>query len=182
MIHEPNPIEIPLQGTIRQLRPSDLSRFREHLLRLDVDSRRDRFNGPANEAFLEAYAARCFAQGTTVIGYVDNGAVRGAAELHERPEDAEATGEIAFSVERGWQHAGLGSQLFSLLVQNARWLGYVRLRVTTHPQNAAMKRLARKFNAKLTFLDGETVGTIMLEDRPAHAAMVPAPYRFLEAR
>ena len=47
-------------GAIRQLRPSDLAAFREHLLRLDADSRRDRFNGVTDEVFLASYAARRF--------------------------------------------------------------------------------------------------------------------------
>jgi len=46
------------RGAIRQLRPSDLPRFREHLLRLDTASRRDRFNGLVDDAFLQNYAAR----------------------------------------------------------------------------------------------------------------------------
>lgn len=76
-----------LRGHIRQLRPSDMRLFAEHLQRLDAQSRRDRFNGPARDEFLLAYAERCFSDGTTVIGYVENGHVLGAAELHERPED-----------------------------------------------------------------------------------------------
>jgi RimJ/RimL family protein N-acetyltransferase len=158
-------------GHIRQLRPSDMRLFAEHLQRLDAQSRRDRFNGPARDEFLLAYAERCFSDGTTVIGYVEDGHVLGAAELHERPEDHPPTGEIAFSVERGRQHRGLGAELFALLVRQARWLGYERLRVTTHPQNAAMKRLARRFDAELSFDDGETVGTIELV--PVSRADVP---------
>ena len=52
-------------GTIRQLRPSDLPRFREHLLRLDMHGRRDRFNATNDDDFVIAYAGRCFADGTT---------------------------------------------------------------------------------------------------------------------
>lgn len=159
---------VPLTGIIRQLRPSDLPRFRDHLLRLDTASRRDRFNGFADDSFVTAYAERCFAKGTTVIGYVEGDDVLGAAELHERPEIAEPTGEIAFSVERALQHRSIGGRLFERLIANARWLGYTRLLVTTHPQNEAMKALARKFNASLSFEAGETVGVIEL-DPPAPA-------------
>lgn len=153
----------PRQGTIRQMRPSDLPRFRDHLLRLDQESRRDRFNGPADDQFLAAYARRSFADGTTVIGYVEDGQVFGAAELHERPEESEPTAEIAFSVERPFQNRGIGGRLFERLILHALGLGYARLRVTTHPQNAAMKALARRFNAKLSFQEGETVGVIELD-------------------
>ena len=51
----------------------------------------------------------------------------------------------------------------------ARGLGYTRLRVTPHPQNAAMKALARRHASALTFEDGETVGFIDLgPDVPGH--------------
>jgi GNAT superfamily N-acetyltransferase len=153
-------------GTIRQLRPSDLPRFRDHLLRLDSESRRDRFNGVADDNYVASYAERCFAQGTTVIGYVEGDKVLGAAELHERPELPEPTGEIAFSVERELQHMGIGRRLFERLIGNASGLGYTKLRVTTHPHNESMKALARRFDAALSFEDGETVGIIDL-DPPA---------------
>lgn len=153
-------------GTIRQLRPSDLERFKAHLLRLDSDSRHDRFNGSISDAFLVSYAERCFRQGATVVGYVEGDRVLGAAELHERAEFVRPTGEIAFSVERELQHRGIGARLFRRLIGHAHALGYRELKVMTHPQNRAMKRLAQKFQAKLSFADGETVGTIELKPQP----------------
>lgn len=147
---------------VRQLRPSEQPLFRDHLLRLDKQSRADRFNGAINDDFLVRYAERCFREGASVIGVVENGRVIGAAELHERPDEVEPTAEIAFSVEKEWQHRGLGGLLFQRLLAAARGLGYERLRVTTHAQNAAMKALAKRYGAKLTFEAGETVGLIEL--------------------
>lgn len=170
MNHLTAQIGVPL-GIIRQLRPSDLHKFREHLLRLDSESRRDRFNGPSNDNFLAAYAERAFRAGTTVIGYVEDGEVLGAAELHEIEGEGEPTGEIAFSVEHVLQHRGIGSRLFERLIWHAHALGYTQLRVTTHPQNQAMKRLASKFSARLRFEGGETVGLIELN--PAHDGFAP---------
>ena len=150
---------------VRQLRPSEKCLFRDHLLRLDSESRSDRFNGGTKDEFLIAYADRSFSDGTSVIGVVEDGKVIGAAELHENIEPGEQpTAEIAFSVEREWQHRGLGGLLFERLIQTAMGLGYRRLRVTTHAQNAAMKALARRFGARLSFEAGETVGLIELED------------------
>jgi GNAT superfamily N-acetyltransferase len=154
-------------GTIRQLRPSEELLFRQHLLELDPASRRDRFNGVTDDAFLSRYSSRCFHDGTTVVGYVVDGKVRGAAELHERPDLTEPTGEIAFSVDKDFQFQGVGAALFKRLVESARGYGYERLIVTTHPNNEAMKSLARRFNAKLTFEEGETVGLIELEPEAA---------------
>jgi RimJ/RimL family protein N-acetyltransferase len=149
-----------LTGVIRQLRPSELARFREHLLRLDRRSRRDRFNGGMHDDYIVAYADRCFRAGATVIAYVEGDTVLGAAELHERADLPEPTGEIAFSVERDWQHRGIGSSLFKRLLDNARGLGYLTLRITTHPDNAATRALVRKFGAHLHFEGGDTVGEI----------------------
>lgn len=158
----------PLIGVIRQLRPSDLPRFAEHLLRLDDQSRRDRFNGLTDDNFLSSYAERSFREGVTVIGYVEGDKVLAAAELHEQAEESEPTAEIAFSVEREIQHRGIGGRLFQRLVAQARGLGYLRLHVTTHSNNAAMKALARRFNARLSFEHGDTNGVIELEsDEPA---------------
>jgi len=151
------------KGVIRQLRPSDLPPFTDHLLRLDQESRRDRFNGATENSFLETYAGRCFTDGTTVVGYIENEKVVGAAEIHERPEDEEPTAEIAFSVERPFQNRGIGGRLFERLIVHALALGYLKLRVTTHAQNAAMKTLARHFDATLKFEEGEAVGLIELD-------------------
>jgi GNAT superfamily N-acetyltransferase len=159
---QPNHFPIGPSTMIRQLRPSELPRFREHLLRLDPQGRHDRFNGAIDDDFIAAYADRCFADGTTVIGYVEGDRVLGAAELHERAGEAEPTGEIAFSVEMDLQHRGIGSALFQRLIASARGLGYAKLRVTTHPQNAAARALVHKFGAHLHFEDGDTVGVISL--------------------
>lgn len=173
------PIAVPLGGTIRQLRPSDFPRFREHLLRLDARSLRDRFNGVATRGFVAAYADRCFAQGATVLGYLEDDKVLGAAELHEQPQDERPTAEIAFSVEPHLQGLGIGGMLFERLIGQARGLGYTRLHVTTHPQNAAMKALARRHAARLSFADGETVGVTELERcQEMRRAAFPPPNRF----
>lgn len=165
-------------GTIRQLRPSEERHFREHLLRLDGMSRSDRFNGATNDAFVREYAERCFHHGATVVGYVESGRVMGAAELHERGDLDPPTAEIAFSVEKEWQHRGLGSLLFERLIAHAYALGYTRLYVTTHADNGAMKALARKFNARLTFERGETMGMIELAEPPRSAYRLHTPFLF----
>ena len=58
---------LPANGSIRTLTAREMPLLREHLLRLDPESRRDRFNGAADESFVESYAARCLADGTVVI-------------------------------------------------------------------------------------------------------------------
>lgn len=148
-------------GEIRKLSRQEMPLLREHLLRLDPESRRDRFNGFADESFIERYAEKCQTDGTVVIAYVDDGKVTAAAELHPPGGGLDSsTPEIAFSVERHLRRKGLGSLLFTRLIAEARLKGYERLRITTGAQNDAMRALASKFGAHLTFRHGESTGLI----------------------
>ena len=147
-------------GHIRDLATGDFADFRNHLLRLTPASRRDRFNGYTDDGFVEAYAARSVKSGAVVIGYLEGGRVRGAAELHDVGQGNREAAEIAFSVEDAFQHRGIGARLFERLIVRALELGYRSLHVTTHPQNRAMKALARKFGAVLCFQSQEAVGVI----------------------
>ena len=47
------------KGSIRTLTEKELPLLRDHLLRLDPESRRDRFNGTTDENFITRYAAKC---------------------------------------------------------------------------------------------------------------------------
>ena len=67
------------KGTVRVLKPSELPLLRDHLLRLDPASRRDRFNGAVDDDFIAAYVIGCLDDGVIVIGYFENGEVHAAA-------------------------------------------------------------------------------------------------------
>lgn len=98
--------------------------------------------------------------GTIVIAYFEDGVVRGAAELHPPEQSPDSLPEIAFSVEAPARRRGVGSFLFRQLIAEARAKGYRKLRITTGAQNVAMRALANKFGAHLTFSQGESAGTI----------------------
>ena len=154
-------------GYVRTLSQNEeLPLLRDHLLRLDADSRHDRFNGFLDDSFIERYAEKCANDGTVIVAYMENGMVRGAAELHPPDEATEGLPEIAFSVEACVRRRGVGSVLFRRLISEARWKGYRRLRVTTGAQNHAMRALASKFGAHLVFHRGESSGTIDLARQP----------------
>jgi GNAT superfamily N-acetyltransferase len=157
----------PTKGTVRTLRQQEeLPLLRDHLLRLDAESRRDRFHGFLDDSFIERYAAKCADDGTVIIAYIDDGVVRGAAELHPPDKSVGAVPEIAFSVEASVRRQGVGSILFRKLIAEARSRGYHSLRITTGAQNRAMRALAGKFGAHLTFRHGESTGTIDLKPQP----------------
>lgn len=152
-------------GVIRPLRPGEHQLLRDHLLRLDPSSRNDRFNGGISDSFLELYAVRCFSHDAVVIAYLHDGVVRAAAELHPPERSTDSIPEIAFSVEDRLRRQGVGSALFEQLLTVARRRGYRRLRITTGGQNTAMKALAKKFGAHLTFASGEATGIVDLDPR-----------------
>jgi GNAT superfamily N-acetyltransferase len=163
------------RGTVRMLHQrEELPLLRDHLLRLDADSRRDRFHGFLDDNFVERYAAKCADDGTVIIAYIEDGVVRGAAELHLPDQSQDAVPEIAFSVEARVRRQGVGSILFRKLIAEARSRGYDSLRITTGAQNQAMRALANKFGAHLTFRYGESTGTIDLKRQPQPEFTRPA--------
>jgi RimJ/RimL family protein N-acetyltransferase len=149
------------QGAVRKLFSTDMPLFRDHLLRLDGETRRDRFSGAVHDEFLKVYAARCFREpGAVVFGYVEDGLVRGAAELHPVDLADESTAEAAFSVEPDFRQRGLGTVLFGRLIRTARNRGIHHLRINCLAHNAAMQALARKFNAQFKYDRWDIAGTI----------------------
>ena len=87
----------------------ELPLLRDHLLRLDRISRRDRFHGFMDDSFIERYAEKCANDGTVIIAFFEDGVVRGAAELHPPDQSPDSLPEIAFSVEASVLRRGVGS-------------------------------------------------------------------------
>jgi GNAT superfamily N-acetyltransferase len=151
------------RGSVRTLsQQEELPLLRDHLLRLDRTSRHDRFHGFMDDSFIERYAEKCANDGTVIIAYIEDDVVRGAAELHPPAQSPDSIPEIAFSVEASVRRQGVGIILFRKLIAVARAKGYKNLRITTGAGNEAMKALANKFGAHLSFSHGESTGIIDL--------------------
>jgi GNAT superfamily N-acetyltransferase len=148
-------------GTIRKLFATDLPLFRDHLVRLDAETRHNRFVTAVNDLFLIQYAERCFATGAIVFAYMEDGVVRGAAELHPLDADDDLSAEAAFSVEPNLRRRGIGTALFRRLITAARNRGVERLRINCLAHNDAMQGLARKFPMQLSFDRWQIVGDLM---------------------
>src|SRR5262249_60388134 len=98
------------RGTVRTLsRQEELPLLRDHLLRLARTSRHDRFHGFMDDSFIKRYAEKCANDGTVIIAYLEEGVVRGAAELHPPEQSDDAIPEIAFSVESKVRRQGVGT-------------------------------------------------------------------------
>lgn len=161
-------------GTVRTLsQHEELPLLRDHLLRLDRTSRHDRFHGFMDDSFIKRYAEKCANDGTVVIAYLEDGVVRGAAELHPPEQSGDGIPEIAFSVESKVRRQGVGTVLFRKLIAVARAKGYKSLRITTGASNDAMRSLANKFGAHLSFSHGESTGVIDLT-RPSQLELAPS--------
>src|SRR5438270_3241400 len=72
---------------IRRLWPSDARAFLDHLLRLDVESRHDRFAMGVSDEFIHRYAEHCFVAEGMIFGYFAEDELRGAGELRMTSPD-----------------------------------------------------------------------------------------------
>lgn len=149
---------------IRKLWPSETERFRDHLLRLDRESRRMRFAHGVSDSFIEDYASRMSELGSVVFGYVVDGEVRAAAELRKLGDTWGHEAEAAFSVEPAYQEKGIGTELMGRIIRAARNRGVQLLYMSCLAENAKMQSIARRYDADLKFEYGEVVGEIVPQD------------------
>jgi len=149
------------EGMFRKLWPSESGSFRNHLLRLDKNSRRMRFAHGVADAFIEDYAARMSEMGSLVFAFVADGEVRAAAELRKLGDTWGREAEAAFSVENAYQDQGIGSELMGRVIRTARNRGVQLLYMSCLAENSKMQAIARKYEAELHFEYGEVIGEIV---------------------
>jgi len=144
-------------GTIRKLWPGETESFREHLLRLDSESRANRFGTPVTDYFIEQYSARALGTDSVVHGYFVDGILRGCGELRGFQTLA---AEAAFSIEKPFQNNGVGSALMGRTILAARNRGVKKLFMNCLSHNHPMQAIARKYRADLKFEAGDVVAEI----------------------
>ena len=155
--------ELADQATIRKLWPTESEKFRDHLLRLDKESRRLRFAHFVSDSFIDDYASRMAEFGSVVYGAIIDGRVRAAAELRRLGDGWGEEAEAAFSVEKAYQDQGLGTELMGRVVRAARNRGVRRIYMSCLAENSKMQAIARKHEADLRFEYGEVIGEIVPE-------------------
>jgi GNAT superfamily N-acetyltransferase len=148
-------------ATMRKLWPTEHDQFRDHLLRLDKDTRRMRFAHGVSDSFIEDYAGRMNEMGSIVFGYFVDGEIRAAAELRKLADHWGHEAEAAFSVERAYQDQGIGSALMGRVIRAARNRGVRLLFMSCLAENAKMQTIAKKHEAVLRFEYGEVIGEII---------------------
>jgi GNAT superfamily N-acetyltransferase len=159
---------LPEGGAIRKLWVGETDAYRDHLLRLDAESRQRRFSGAVSEDFLARHAATAQDMGVVVHGFFIDGVLRGAAELRPFGKMFARAAEVAFSVEQPWQSQGVGSVLLERTLLSARNRGIKSLHLHCLADNRRMQQLARKFEADLHFDFGSVVGEV---DPPRYTAL-----------
>lgn len=151
----------PLPGTIRKLWVSESALLREHLLRLDPESRRSRFGSPVNRFFIEQYASRAVSSESVVHGFFVDGTLRGAAELRGYGKPFPSEAEAALSIEREWQDHGVGSELLDRTILAARNRGIHTIYMNCLAENRRMQAIAKKHEASLRFRADDVVGEVV---------------------
>jgi GNAT superfamily N-acetyltransferase len=151
---------LPEGGIIRKMWSVEAGRYREHLLRLDPASRRNRFGGDVSDEFLADYATLATSIDTIIHGFFVNGTMRGAAELRPIGAPIAREAEAAFSIEEPWQSHGVGSALLARTLLAARNRGITFLHMACLVDNERMQQLASKFDAELQFDFGSMVGEV----------------------
>ena len=148
-------------GRIRKLRSTETDKFRDHLMRLDKQSRRLRFAHSVSDEFIDAYAGRMDDMGGVVFGYFADSGLRATAELRKISDTWGHKAEAAFSVEKSIQGHGIGTELMGRVISAARNRGVSQLYMSCLAENARMQAIARKYEAELRFEYGEVVGEIV---------------------
>jgi GNAT superfamily N-acetyltransferase len=147
-------------GVIRKLWIGEAPDYRDHLLRLDAESRRNRFGLALADELIEAYMASPTWRGAVLHGFLVDGVLRGVAELKPFGAAFPTEAEAAFSIEKPWQSHGVGSALLARTLLAARNRGIRQVHMACLADNSRMQQLARKFAAQLSFDFGNVVGEV----------------------
>lgn len=151
---------LPNGGIVRKLWVGEADAYRDHLLRLDPESRHRRFTGTVADETIVRHAATISAVGVVAHGFFVDGVLRGAAELRHIGSPFAPEAEAAFSIEMPWQSHGVGTVLLERTLLSARNRGIKTLHMQCLADNKRMQQLARKFEAELSFDFGSVVGEV----------------------
>lgn len=147
-------------GSIRKLWVADTAAFKDHLMRLDPQTRRNRFGMAASDEFVARYAETSFALDTLIHGVFVGGDLVGVGELRSLGR-SRTEAEAAFSVETDWQGRGFGQRLMDRVLLAARNRRIERLYMNCLASNGQMQRLARRAGADLEYEGGDVVGLVV---------------------
>ena len=147
-------------GRIRKLWIGETDQYFAHLLRLDDDSRRNRFGGVVPDEIIRACVEQIDPLTTILHGFFVDGMLRGVADVRLIGGPRPGAAEAAFSVEMPWQSHGVGSALLERCLLTARNRGIKQLHMMCLARNRRMQQLAKKYAAELSVDFGSVVGEV----------------------
>src|ERR1051325_8377465 len=136
-------------GVIRKMWIDRAGPYRDHLLRLDKESRRNRFGGAVSDEFIINYIELSLGLDAVIHGFFVDGTLRGVAELRPLGKTFSDEAVAAFSIEKDWQSHGVGTVLLERTLLAARNRGVKLMHMACLANNARMVDLAKKFDAEL---------------------------------
>src|SRR5262249_16801882 len=158
VLGDPMPDPLISAGAVRKLGVGETELYRQHLLRLDAESRRNRFGCAVSDEFIRRSSGPSTLNGAVIYGFFVEGVLRGAAELRPLARAGEA--EAALSIELAWQSRGVGTALLERVLLAARNRKIEHLHMLCLTENRRIQRLARKFDAQLNFQSGSVIGEL----------------------
>lgn len=147
-------------GTVRKIWIDRSGPYRDHLLRLDKESRRNRFGGAVSDEFIHNYVELSLGLDAVIHGFFVDGMLRGVAELRPLGRTFSDEAEAAFSIEKDWQSHGVGTVLLERTLLAARNRGVKLMHMACLANNRRMVDLAKKFDAELRFDFGSVIGEV----------------------
>jgi GNAT superfamily N-acetyltransferase len=149
--------------------------FLEHLLRLDPETRVQRFCHAATDAEVRDYVGRLDLQRAKIIGFVCEGEMRGAVELSPSGSARALLFDTTVSVEKDWQGRGIRTALVSRAIPVARGQGATHMRVHGLADDERLQRIVAQFDADILFEDGDCEAWLPVSRmRPTVAREQPA--------
>jgi hypothetical protein len=149
-----------VDGVIRKLWLAEAGIYRDHLLRLDRDSRHSRFGGAVSDDFIRDYVDTTYRLNAVVHGFFVDGALRGAAELRPLGTVMSRPGQAPRASGPRGQRKGGGGERREPPPRPAPNRGIKTLHMACLANNRRMQELARKFAAELSFDFGSVVGEV----------------------
>lgn len=148
---------------IRTLLPTEFGLLKDHLLRLDPDDRIRRFQGHVSDERIQAYVDGLDRFQVVVVAWIEDGVLRGAAELARFGAPSLTRAEIAVTVDKDRQDRGIGTELLRRVLTIARNRGIEQVYMVCLAENGRMRHIADKFAGRLIDLGGEVEATLALK-------------------
>lgn len=146
----------------RKLTYLELPAVERHLLRLSAADRQQRFSASLSDEAIRSQCRRLNLFDNLLLGAFEAGELRGLAQLGFGSPPWRGEAELAVSVERDWQHQGIGSELVRRSVIIASNRGVQAIEMICMIENGPMRRIALRLDGKLIFLGSQAESRIEL--------------------